>query len=277
MPFPRVHTESPGQNRLLHFSWRVSGLMSVRCQSFVQEASPSGTCSGITIRYETPSKISFVFLDVWASCPHKPITCFVAVVWLCRGRRCATEGCERGAAGASSFCKKHGGGHRCLFPGCDHSSQGPSSFCIRHGGGYRCRYPDCDKSARSAQSFCYRHGGGRKGCEAPGCTEIAVGTTTLCKKHTRSGVDLQQRTAVPTERAAACLLPHSTEAQTQMGRPPYMAGFVAGHEAGSPYVPSCIHPGAIANSLNASLSDDPSTKTSLPTDMTDGDSSYLSF
>ena len=58
-------------------------------------------------------------------------------------KRCQSEGCKKGAVGATDFCIEHGGGKRCQSEGCKKSAIGATDFCTGHGGGKRCQSEVC--------------------------------------------------------------------------------------------------------------------------------------
>ncbi|CAK9054089.1 Probable WRKY transcription factor 19 (WRKY DNA-binding protein 19), partial [Durusdinium trenchii] len=99
-----------------------------------------------------------------------------------RQKRCAEEGCEKGAK-QGGHCKSHGGGRRCEFEGCMKSASGKSSLCVAHGGdrGKRCAEEGCEKEAKQG-GHCVSHGGGRR-CEFEDCMKSAAGKSLLCIAH----------------------------------------------------------------------------------------------
>lgn len=98
------------------------------------------------------------------------------------GRRCQKAGCHKGAEGRTAFCKAHGGGRRCEFLGCTKSAEGRTDFCIAHGGGRRCSHEGCSRAARGKSGLCIRHGGGKR-CQKENCTKSAEGLSGLCISH----------------------------------------------------------------------------------------------
>ncbi|KAF8411565.1 hypothetical protein HHK36_004120 [Tetracentron sinense] len=98
------------------------------------------------------------------------------------GQRCQKPGCNKGAESRTAYCKAHGGGRRCQRLGCTKSAEGKTDYCIAHGGGRRCGHQGCSKAARGKSGLCIRHGGGKR-CKVEGCTRSAEGQAGLCISH----------------------------------------------------------------------------------------------
>ncbi|XP_062183914.1 uncharacterized protein LOC133887915 [Phragmites australis] len=98
------------------------------------------------------------------------------------GHRCQKPCCNKGAESRTAYCKAHGGGKRCQELGCTKSAEGKTEFCIAHGGGSRCGIQGCVKAARGKSGFCIKHGGGKR-CRIEGCTRSAEGQHGLCISH----------------------------------------------------------------------------------------------
>lgn len=99
------------------------------------------------------------------------------------GQRCQKPGCNKGAESRTAYCKAHGGGKRCQHLGCTKSAEGRTEYCIAHGGGRRCGHPaGCSKAARGKSGLCIKHGGGKR-CKVEGCTRSAEGQIGLCISH----------------------------------------------------------------------------------------------
>ena len=125
-----------------------------------------------------------VLLQALSNAIQNLLSLYTEITHVCLKKRVTLhlqEGCTKSAEGATTLCKRHGGGKRCTVDGCTKSAEGRTAMCKAHGGGKRCVHEGgCTKAAEGGTPFCIAHGGGKR-CQMPECTKAARGRTLLCR------------------------------------------------------------------------------------------------